>query len=98
MRRSLFACLLALPLAALAGSPGTTTLKVRNMDCPVCPLTVKLALEKVPGVHAVKVDFERKTATVVYDVERTGPQAFVAASTAAGYPATIADGGQMRAR
>ena len=50
MRRLLIAALLALPLAALAGNSQTVVLDVENMTCPVCPITVKKALEKVPGV------------------------------------------------
>ena len=53
MRRFLLAAALALsPLAALAGAPRTVTLDVKNMTCAVCPITVRKALEKAPGVFA----------------------------------------------
>jgi len=42
----------------------TVTLSVPTMYCPVCPITVKKALEKVPGVKQVEVDFKTKTAVV----------------------------------
>ena len=34
------------------------------MDCAVCPITVRKALEKVPGVESVQVDFKTKRAVV----------------------------------
>jgi mercuric ion binding protein len=59
MRRLLLSAALALfPLAALAGIPQTVTLDVKNMTCALCPITVRKALEKVPGVSDAKVDFE----------------------------------------
>ena len=64
MRKLLIATLAALPLVVLAATPKTVTLAVQNMTCELCPITVKKSLEKVPGVSAVKVDFDRKTATV----------------------------------
>lgn len=89
MRRLLFALLAAAPLAALAANPKTVTLAVRNMTCPVCPITVKKALEKVPGVSAVKVDFDKKTATVTYDADQAQPEALTTATTDAGYPSNV---------
>jgi mercuric ion binding protein len=43
------------------------TLAVENMACGTCPIVVKKALEKVPGVSAIAVDFDKKTATVTFD-------------------------------
>ncbi len=89
MRRLLFALLAAAPFAALAVTPNTVTLAVQNMTCPVCPITVKKALEKVSGVSAVKVDFDKKTATVTYDVDQAQPEALTKATANAGYPSTV---------
>ncbi|MCT9000623.1 heavy-metal-associated domain-containing protein [Chelativorans intermedius] len=50
-------------------------------------MTVRLAMEGVAGVKSVKVDFEAKTATVVYDPSTATVAAIAAASTDAGYPA-----------
>ncbi len=36
----------------------TVTLAVPSMDCPVCPITIKESLTKVPGVSDAKVDFD----------------------------------------
>jgi mercuric ion binding protein len=35
---------------ALGAPPQTTTLAVENMTCGTCPIVVKKALERVPGV------------------------------------------------
>lgn len=89
MRKLLIAALVALPLAALAAAPKTVTLDVTNMTCEVCPITVRKSLEKVSGVSAVKVDFDRKTATVTYDPDQARPEALSKATTNAGYPSTV---------
>ena len=90
MRRLVLAAALALPsLSALAGAPQTVTLDVKNMTCPLCPITVRKALEKAPGVTEARIDFERKTATVTFDPDRIDPAALVKATTDAGYPADV---------
>lgn len=88
MRRLLIAAMLALPLAAIAGNSQTVVLDVQNMTCPVCPITVRKALEKVPGVTDAKVDMEKKTATVHFDPDKASAAALVKATTDAGYPST----------
>ena len=89
MRKLLIALLAAVPLAVLATTPKTVTLAVQNMTCDLCPITVKKSLEKVPGVSAVKVDFDKKTATVTYAADKTKPEAWTSASSNAGYPFTV---------
>lgn len=66
----------------------TTTFSIRNMTCALCPITVKTAMEGVDGVRSVSVDFEEKTATVVFDPAITNAGAIADASTNAGYPAS----------
>ncbi|WP_137889203.1 mercury resistance system periplasmic binding protein MerP [Pseudomonas sp. 2FE] len=89
MRKLLIAALVALPLAALAATPKTVTLDVKNMTCELCPITVKKSLEKVSGVSAVEVDFDKKTATVTYDPDKIQPEALSRATTNAGYPSSV---------
>lgn len=67
----------------------TTVFTIENMTCAACPITVKKAMEGVKGVTSVTVDFEGKTATVVFDPSVATPDAIAAASTNAGYPASI---------
>lgn len=89
MRKLLITALVALPLATLAATPKTVTLDVTNMTCALCPITVKKSLEKVSGVSAVKVDFDKKTATVTYDSDKAQLEALTNATTNAGYPSTV---------
>ena len=89
MRRLLMAVLLALPLVTVAGNTQTIVLDVQNMTCEVCPVTVRKALKKVPGVTEAKVDFEKKTATVHFDPDKANAAQLVTATTNAGYPSTV---------
>jgi periplasmic mercuric ion binding protein len=77
----------ALVLVAPAwASPQTVALNVSGMTCPVCPITVKKALEKVPGVSKVDVRFEKKQVLVTFDDAKTSTEALVKATTNAGFP------------
>jgi mercuric ion binding protein len=67
----------------------TRTFAIQNMTCALCPVTVKKAMEGVAGVKSVAVDFEAKTATVIFDPAVTNADAIAAASTNAGYPASV---------
>jgi periplasmic mercuric ion binding protein len=88
MRRLFFAVLLATPLGVFAADPQTVVLDVHNMTCELCPITVKKALDKTPGVASTKIDFEKKTATVKFDPDRADVAALIKATTNAGYPST----------
>lgn len=98
-----FAGLLSLSAIAVVGFPavvfvGTTVAQagettqtmvfaVENMTCPLCPVTVRKAMERVSGVKSVAVDFDAKTATVVFDPATATPDEIAKASADAGYPA-----------
>jgi mercuric ion binding protein len=85
--------LAALVLAAPAwASPRTVTLNVSGMTCPACPVTVKKALEKVPGVSKIEVRFEKKQMLVTFDDAKTDTNALVKATTDAGYPSQVEKG------
>ena len=66
----------------------TVKLAVQNMYCAACPHTVKSSLQAVPGVKAVSVSFEDKTAVVTYDDAKTDVKALTTATTNAGYPSS----------
>lgn len=66
----------------------TVTLNVPGMTCPTCPITIKKALNKVPGVSKVAVSYEKKQAIVTFDDARTDAKALMKATTDAGYPST----------
>ncbi len=78
--------ILATPAWAI---PKTVTLSVPTMDCPVCPITVKKALSKVPGVSQADVNFDQREATVTFDDAKTTAEALTKATKAAGYPSTV---------
>ena len=71
----------------------TKTFAVENMTCALCPVTVKKAMQSVNGVRSVEVDFNAKTAAVVFDPAVATTEAIAAATTNAGYPARLAPQG-----
>ena len=75
-------------LAQTEAGAKTTVLTVENMTCELCPLTVKTAMERVPGVTSVVIDFDAKTATVTFDPAAVTIEAIAAASADVGYPRT----------
>ena len=79
--------LLASALPALAATK-TVTLSIPSMTCPVCPITVKKALNAVPGVSRVDVNFAKKDAVVTFDDAKTSVAALTKATANAGYPST----------
>jgi mercuric ion binding protein len=66
----------------------SVTLSVPGMYCAVCPITVKKALEKVPGVSGVDVSFEKREAVVSFDDAKTTIKALEDATFEAGYAST----------
>lgn len=72
-------------------APQTVTLAVPDMNCAVCPITVKKALLKVKGVTTVQVDFDNRQAAVTFDDAKTRIAALIQATTEAGYPSSAID-------
>lgn len=88
--RTLLAVLLLFGLAAPAfAAARTVTLKVDNMTCVSCPYIVDMALTRVPGVTAVQVSFEDKTATVTFDDARADIAELTQATRNAGFPSQL---------
>jgi mercuric ion binding protein len=56
----LIGVVVALPFSLFAGTLQTVTLDVQNMTCAVCPITVKKALERVPGVNGRESGFRQE--------------------------------------
>jgi mercuric ion binding protein len=83
---------LALLMLALAGpalaAPQTVTLSVPAMSCASCPVTIKVALSKVPGVASIKSDLSKRQTTVAYDDAKTDLAALSKATADAGFPST----------
>ena len=91
MKTALFALTLALVAVAGAAEAAdrTVTLAVKNMSCVTCPITVKAALKRVPGVRNADVDFKTKLAVVSFDDTKTNAKALAKASTDVGFPASV---------
>lgn len=75
--------------AAMAAETKTEILDVPGMTCKFCPITIRKALKKVPGVTDAKSDFDSKTATVTYDPDKTTVEALTEATANVGYPSTV---------
>lgn len=84
---SVFASVLA--GAACAAEPARVTLDVPSMNCSLCPISVRKALERVPGVMRAKADLDTKSAEAVYDTGKVLPEALARAVSDAGYPASV---------
>lgn len=83
---------LVLTLASLSAwaKPQTVTLDLPTMNCAMCPITVKKALNKVEGVTEAEVSYEHKQAVVTFEDTQTSIKKLIDATTNAGYPSTIA--------
>jgi periplasmic mercuric ion binding protein len=78
----------ALAASAFAGEPRRVALDIPAMNCALCPVTVSLALRKLPGVLKVDAELATKSALVTYDPDRVSPEVLARAASDAGYPAT----------
>ena len=81
--------LAALAVQTFAGEPRIAQLAVPSMDCSLCPITVRKALESVPGVLEAKADLKTKSAQAKYDPDKVSPEALAKAVSDAGFPATL---------
>jgi mercuric ion binding protein len=93
MRRffSASALVAALIAPAPAAEPARVVLDVPGMNCSLCPISVKKALERVPGVVKASADLATKSAQATYDPARVTPAALAKAVGDAGFPATVRD-------
>ena len=93
MKKKSFVAALALAFAGVsipaAAVQKMVVLSVPGMNCAACPITVRKALEKVPGVEKVKATLEPPEVAVTFDDAKTGVEALTNATRDAGYPATV---------
>lgn len=84
------ALMLALSISsAFAVASQTVMLDVKSVSCSSCAMTIKKALESVPGVEDAKIDMEKQTAIIKFDPAKANPITLMKAVTDAGFPATI---------
>ena len=86
-----FAATAAAPQLSLAGEK-TVVLEVPKMYCAACPITVRKALEKLPGVEKVKATYEPKEAVVTFDDAKTSVERLMEATKQAGFPSNVKPG------
>ena len=86
--------ILAILLAGMAWAANSqvVVLRVDNMTCPACAVTIERALDKVDGVSAVKVDSDAGRVEVTIDSGRVTEDQVAVAVTNAGFPARVAGG------
>jgi len=84
---SLFALFGAAPFAL--AKQQTVSLNVPTMDCATCPITIKAALVKVPGVAKVQVSYEKREAVIVYDDAQASVADLKKATEDVGYPSML---------
>ncbi|MHB8405453.1 MAG: mercury resistance system periplasmic binding protein MerP [Gammaproteobacteria bacterium] len=90
MRIGIAGLILFFTLAAgvfAASANNNVVLDVPGMTCPLCPITVRKALERVPGVEKISVDYPARSVRVEYDASRTNVATLLKATADAGYPA-----------
>lgn len=72
-----------------AATLSQVTFDVPDMTCGLCPVTVKAAMSGVEGVQSVEVDFDSRSALVIFDPALTDAATIAEASAQAGYPANV---------
>lgn len=93
MRKWIIALLTLWAGITLAATPAKAVFDVQHLSCPACGLTIRKALDRIPGVINVHVDSEAATVTVTFDAQRATAPAIASAITDAGFPAKVkADG------
>lgn len=88
LRNAFLATILAL-VSSAAFAATTVTLSVPDMSCSTCPIQVKKALSRVPGVLEASASLEKKEAVVTYDERKTGVEALMKATADIGFPSTV---------
>ncbi len=91
MIRSIAAATLMAGAVAAHAGVRTVELTVPTMDCDTCPITIRVALMKVPGVKSAVVSYKKRTAVVTFDDASTNVAALTRATEGAGYPSFKAD-------
>lgn len=81
--------LLAIVNIAAAAESKVVQLSVPGMTCEFCPITIRKALNKVPGVIKATSDFATKSATVTFNPNKTNIETLTKATANAGYPSKL---------
>jgi mercuric ion transport protein len=71
-------------------SSSRATFKVTGMTCAGCATTIRIALERTPGVRSAEVSYDRREAVVEYDPGAVTPEKLRDAINETGYKADFA--------
>ena len=63
----------------IQNSEQSIVLDVQNMTCAMCKFTIKKALSSVEGTKIVSVNFEDKTAKIVFNPQKTNIETLIKA-------------------
>ena len=82
---------IALTMSPAFAASKTVTLSIPTMDCEVCPITVKKALNKVQGVSRIDVNPEKRIVVATFDDTQTNATALTETTRNAGYPSQVVE-------
>ena len=91
LRATIVSMMLLACAATANAAQRKVTLSVPTMDCETCPITIRIALMKVPGVTSALVSYKKRTAVITFDDAATNVAALARATENAGYPSFAAD-------
>jgi len=89
MKRYFTMLMMTIAVSQPWAAPKTVALSIPGMSCAACPVTIKIALNRVPGVTATTVNFDHRQAIVTFDDAKTDVEALLRAAAETGYPATL---------
>jgi mercuric ion binding protein len=87
--RTLLLTVFALASSFAFAEVRTVTLSVPGMNCDLCPITIKKAISRVPGVSKVEASYQTRQAIVTFDDSKATLEALTKATANAGYPSTV---------
>lgn len=89
MKQIFFIFALMLTALPALAAPQHIVLSLPTMNCPMCPITVKKALNRIDGVAGVEINYQKKEAFITFDDEKTSIASLIDATTNAGFPASL---------
>ncbi len=81
--------LLLSSIGVAAAQPRTVSIVIDKMDRPACPVTLKKALMKEPGVSAVTVHYDQKRLDVGFDDTKATADAILKTIAGLGFPGRV---------
>lgn len=73
--------------AVVAASDAEIRVRIPSMDCPSCARSIEASLSRAPGVKQAIVNYDTKTAVLIYDPSATNRDQLLTLIDASGFPA-----------